>query len=56
MYQDYTGEMLGMLVKTVAGIGGNKIDIPSFHDLAYPEKTDTRTAEEIKAHVAALFK
>lgn len=56
LYQDYTAEMAGMLVRAVAGIGGNKVDIPSFHEMAYPHKQDRRTAAEIKAHILALLK
>lgn len=55
MYQDYTAEMAGMLVRAVAGFGGNKIELPSFYEMVYPEKKDNRTAQQIKEHVLKLL-
>ena len=55
IYQDYTAEMAGMLVRAVAGIGGNKIELPSFSELVHPEMQDNRTAQQIKDHVLKLL-
>lgn len=55
LYQDYTAEMLGMLVRTMTGFGGKQIEIPSFYELAYPDHVDNRSAAEIKAHILAML-
>ena len=55
VYQDYTAEMAGMLVRAVAGFGGNKIELPSFYEMVYPEKKDNRTGQQIKDHILKLL-
>lgn len=50
MYRDYIGACAGMLTKMLAGIGGQRLDIPSYIELAHPErkeKDDDRSGREI---------
>ena len=56
-WQEYTGDMLGLIVTSIASISGEQTKISLYSELVHPErnKTHAETVEESKAHVYEIF-
>lgn len=56
MCRFYYADVLRALTQTVAAIGGGDFAVTPLSDLLYPKPEDTRTAEEVIAHIRSKLR